>query len=103
VLEIQPRTKFDALHILFHFVVVGGIVGGIVHVGVEKGPPKELFDVLALDGGQGCVEEPTRQVSDGILRTPLTEAEEFLTLLWRRNGRMQGWTLELVSLIKIEN
>jgi hypothetical protein len=84
MLELQPGANFHALHIFFHFIVVTGIV----QIGVEKGPTKEFFDVLAFDGGQGCVEEPARQISDGILRTFRTESEEFLALFLRRGRRM---------------
>lgn len=68
VLEFHTCAKFDALHIFFHFI----LVGMIVQIRVGKGPSKELFDVLALDGSQRCVEKPARQISGDILGTLLT-------------------------------
>jgi hypothetical protein len=99
VLEIQPRAMFNALDIFFHLVVVGVVV----QVGVEKGPSKEVLDVLALDRGQRGVEKPARQVPDHVLRALLTESEEPLSILLRRHRRMESWTLDLTSLVEIEN
>lgn len=96
-LELPSNFLLKLRHVFVHFI----IVLSLVNVCGQKGPAKEVFDVVFLDLRYRRAKKPLFDIGLVVLDVVLTEIKKIVPLLLGKKVRMQSWTLEMIFLVDV--